>query len=645
MIQIISEFYDAPEPDRIRQPIYTETDPVKRTQMVSPDRMDETLGWDEFVLGQGHAYTTPSDLEPEGTYAIVSKEYKLSGGRKLLVESVPVADLQFDSLPDCSVAPEQGQLKRFPDSASGYASLLSPRPIQQAAAAVRSSTIRLAKADYHSRPGVCIDWVATLGGTINTPYLFASDVNYYISGAVTLNGPVTLEASVIKYKTNAYINLNNALTCNTNSYRPAILTAIDDDRIGATFDFDPSYRGPSALENTRYANPAFRVQTPYAKTAIEYTGRSLNLSVSHSQFVNCIRGISLMGTGGCGCTGILTVNANNVLMATVQYPFGASYSTMPTSFRLIHCTIDNCIRLAEGTYNSNASLIATNSIIARAGAFNSPAAGYVVPSGYRNGFYICAPGHFGTGWLDAQSNPPFTTAGAGNYYLAVDPQTGLDASGFRDQGITVGLPGSLLNDLKKRTTYPPQDMSLSSISTDVVLPQFAARDSDGYPDLGYHADPGDYLMSGITVSGANMTLAPGVAILTYGNVGITLSDGASLTSIGGPLSRNHISRYLNVQEDPLLLAGSVTDYKSVLASTAGSSPPAVTGRFTDFEGYASGGYHIYTDATTHRPSSVGLKDCGFYSGRAAFSGSTATSLEINTTCSTGVIRNSAPTRC
>jgi hypothetical protein len=181
--------------------------------MVSPDRLDETLGWGEFVLGQGHAYTTPSELEPEGTYAIVSKEYKASGGRKFLVESVPVSDLQFASLPDCSAKSEQGQLQRFSDAVSGYASLPLPRSVDQVGAAAPSSMIRLAKANLDTRPGVCIDWVVTLGGTISTPTLFASDTNYFISGGVTLNGPVTMEGTVVKYKTNASITLNNTFTC------------------------------------------------------------------------------------------------------------------------------------------------------------------------------------------------------------------------------------------------------------------------------------------------------------------------------------------------------------------------------------------------------------------------------------------------
>jgi hypothetical protein len=59
-LQVLTEFYQAPLPDRVRHPLYIERNEVLRKQMASPDAMDETLGFGEFVLGPGRAYVAPN---------------------------------------------------------------------------------------------------------------------------------------------------------------------------------------------------------------------------------------------------------------------------------------------------------------------------------------------------------------------------------------------------------------------------------------------------------------------------------------------------------------------------------------------------------------------------------------------------------
>src|SRR5204862_1767585 len=56
-IQIFTEFYGPPTPDRILRPLYIEQNPIVRNRMVSPDLLDEVLGFGEFVLGTGRAAT------------------------------------------------------------------------------------------------------------------------------------------------------------------------------------------------------------------------------------------------------------------------------------------------------------------------------------------------------------------------------------------------------------------------------------------------------------------------------------------------------------------------------------------------------------------------------------------------------------
>src|ERR1017187_9425300 len=57
-IQILTEFYNnPPQPDEIVHPIYVEKNQTIRNSMVTPDLVDQTLGFGEFVLASGKAYT------------------------------------------------------------------------------------------------------------------------------------------------------------------------------------------------------------------------------------------------------------------------------------------------------------------------------------------------------------------------------------------------------------------------------------------------------------------------------------------------------------------------------------------------------------------------------------------------------------
>jgi hypothetical protein len=64
--------------------------------------------------------------------------------------------------------------------------------------------------------------------------------------------------------------------------------------------------------------------------------------------------------------------------------------------------------------------------------------------------------------------------------------------------------------LTKRTTFPPIVYSNVVISADTTLLPQALRDT-GLPDLGYHYDPLDYALGGVTAN-ANVTFAPGTAV-------------------------------------------------------------------------------------------------------------------------------------
>ena len=63
-IQVVTEFYDAPQPDKIRRPIYIEEKESVRQRKVSPDLVDEVLGFSDLVFrkraGLHHAFRRES---------------------------------------------------------------------------------------------------------------------------------------------------------------------------------------------------------------------------------------------------------------------------------------------------------------------------------------------------------------------------------------------------------------------------------------------------------------------------------------------------------------------------------------------------------------------------------------------------------
>jgi hypothetical protein len=100
--------------------------------------------------------------------------------------------------------------------------------------------------------------------------------------------------------------------------------------------------------------------------------------------------------------------------------------------------------------------------------------------------------------------------------------------------------------LKTRTTYPPVIYSNITLATDTTLPAQAQRDMDA-PDLGYHYDPLDYLVNGVSLS-ATLTLGQGVAVGVMGDYGLNLQSGGHVNGTGTPTTLNPLCFYGNVQE-------------------------------------------------------------------------------------------------
>jgi hypothetical protein len=156
----------------------------------------------------------------------------------------------------------------------------------------------------------------------------------------------------------------------------------------------------------------------------------------------------------------------------------------------------------------------------------------------------------------------FQTVGAATHYLA-------SGSTNRDAG-TTNINTTLLADLKKKTTYPPVVIGDGGYYTNTLTlyPQ-AQRDTDT-PDIGYHYEPLDYVINGVTLTNASITAMPGVAmgIRTIYSTGFGLLGGSALYCEGTPDNLNRIVRYNMVQEQSNT---NWTDYATSGAYNIGTS--------------------------------------------------------------------------
>jgi hypothetical protein len=611
-IQIITELYDPPTPEVLVHPLFVETKAAVRSRMVSPDIMDQTIGYGEFVLGSGRAYTIPTEAATNGTAATVFKSLVTTEGRTFLVESVTYESIRrgMESLPPCS--PLNGGQAKYKKSSLNpktiYASIPAKRSTHQADTSPAHNGQKRARA-AKSPAGLVIDYIATIGGSLSGTIVFQSSTNYFVSGAVFCNGPTTIEGgTVFKYKVGASLTLNSTLTCKGSMYRPIICTGVDDDTVGDTLNGWPNSGYTGVINTNGYAHPAISSQTSltlrnfrfcYAQIAIGNGNVGLGgqtITVSHSQFVNCIQGIFLT-TSGCGSgsgSGVVAINANNVLMANVKYAF-----TFPTGFSgascsLLNCTFDQTTQLLNGGAVGVASY---NSVYA-----NITSLGGALSGGY-NGFYNSAL--FGASQF-VVTNSPFQRVGAGYYYLTT-------ASGFRGKGTTVSQ--SLTSDLNKRTTYPPTVVANAIINSPQTYSVQAPRNT-GTLDLGVHYDPIDYALGWMMVTNTVITVSPGTVIGCFGtnagNYGLAIGQGATLQSQGTPTSPNWFVQYNTAQEQPVT-NWFRTSGGLISSEFLGQSPGSIINcRFSDFSVPALDAPVIYSP-TNQGP--LNFRDCEFHGGK------------------------------
>jgi hypothetical protein len=622
-IQILTEFYNAPTPDVLERPIYVEQDPQVRAKMVAPDLVDEELGFGQFVMTTGKAYVAPNEVNTGGNEAPVVKEYKTIAGRTYLFESVPFMALAGDllALPSCGTSGLGG----FNSTGiHGYAGI--PKPTTKPA---KAPEVKLAS--YSKKPGVVIDYVATIGGTLSGTTVFKGDTTYLVSSAVTCTGPAIIEGgAVFKYKSGTSITLNSTLTCKTGMYRPAVFTGVDDNTVGDTMNSVTNSGYTGTISSSGYANPALaaagaltfsNLRFRYTQEAIKVTDSgSRTWVIQHSQFIDCVKGVEMIGSwNGCG-TGSLTTyfNLDNCLMSRVQYPVnytGANvcgvYYYQTAAFN--SSTVDRSTKLGtNGGFSLTAYLRATNSVFANLTALTNSSlnsGSSFALSGNYNGFYSATT--FGSSPTTAGASP-FQTVGAGAHYLT---------STFRDLG-TTNLTTSLAADLKLRTTYPPTNITQNTtLTTSQSLTPQVQRDTDT-PDLGYHYDPIDYAYANVYVTNAAVTMSNGVVVATFGtnNVsttnslyGLGFGSGSSLSSLGTPNLPNWFVLYNTVMENVGTNGNWQVPTNSITGELYNRTPaPAIYTRFTSWSVLAQDAPQFYAPTNT---GPIAFQDSEFHGGK------------------------------
>jgi len=624
-IQIFTEFYDPPEPLVQTNLIYVEQDPAIRASMVSPDLIDYTFDFGDYVFGPGRAYTSAANGSTGGGVRVL-KDFVTDSGRTFLVESIPYLSLarQLKSLPPIAAnvrsSTHPATAKRSMFAASSVPSLMQikPAPLHKT---ILASQLALAA----SKPsGVIVDYIVAVSSSTK-PVVYSSDTTYFVSGNVYNSSAVTMESAVFKYPKGltGYIEVESTLNLATTNYRPAVFTSADDNTAGTTLS-TAIWSGYTGHPGTnRYGDVALWLNTAtnialnnlrfcYVNCAIEIavdTGGGQTVSLSHSQVVDSGEAISL----DCGGTSdALTLNVENCLIADVLDAFEnqTNYIPMELTGVVCNCTIDSCAKLISSPIHVlNGTFGFTNSIFSSVTA--NGFVGYEQWSGGYNGFYNNGAGFaFGTPQTSVSFNP-YQTAGAGNYYLPSN-------STFLSNG-TSDIDAALLSQLQMKTVLAP--LSLTNLfATNTMLTPMVQRDTNATA-LGWHYDPIDYMV-GCSVFDATLLLTNGVALAygDYTDTGITLLDNSKLVSQGTPTARNYLAYYGLVQEQPTNLWGFTNAVAQALPispfPTNSANKPSIFLRLTTICAPQGETNLLNTGDTGEVISGLTFRDCEVYGAGA-----------------------------
>ena len=581
-LQVLTEFLSPPKP--AMQSV--------KTSDAAGELEDQMLNFGSMQMGAGAAFALGLDGAAAEKVPVVKLWTELDG-RTILIEEVAVANLnrQLESLPAKKRTAFFWNQKPVQLQASAKLKL----PARQAAQTAKHPML-MAKVTAPAR-GVVLDYILL---SSQNNYTFKGDTTYYVSGSVNLSGTTTIEGgAVIKFAVNGatHVISPGIVKTATDAYRPAIFTAKDDNTVGDIISGSSGSPAPGvyyanpALDLPAVSNPALRyLRFAYAQQAV--TLGTASRDFSHFQFVKCNKGIVV------GSSQSLTLTLKNSLFAHVDYPFDLSQMSTGggASIGAQNVTFDSATALVQQTGQTAYGLNLVNCILANVAATGWSGNPSDHLNGNNNGFYN-TPFTFGTVPISPTANPPFQTAGAGNYYL-------VSGSGFNNQGTSVIDP-TLLAELTRKTTVAPPNVTdyyfLPYIPAGTTWTTQVQRDTSCTPDLGYHYDPLDYCVSRATLAGA-LTVNAGTAVGYFGQYGFRIG---TLSIQGAANNRCTLAHYSAVQEQPIPLGANAS--ASYLLKSG--SMPALNWRFTDVS--ATGGAFLGGGAANN----LNVAQCSLYVAR------------------------------
>lgn len=601
-LEVLTEFFEAPEPIKQTRVVDSVEDPALRALMAEPDVVDEVLSFGEMRMGSGRGFLLDEAEDP----VRINKHWEsFEDGRKILFESVDYFHIEeaLDQLPRRqanALAPASGdrageQLsysERARHAAAQVAQTQSvskpKRTVPRMALSVREVVGEgIQVAAHERRKGFVLDYT-TLGSSLSS-YTFEGSNTYYCSGTVNAAGTTTFEGgTVVKFAASSRINIDTSVICETSMFRPAILTAKDDDSVGETISGSNGDPGTGAYAtyalyfdlNWEAASPQTLkyMRIGYASTGVYFTEDSdSGHLVTHTQFHHNTTALKMDLDNGSAA------NLRNVLFSDNTTALHLTQTTLNCE----HVTVDKATTFhasgGSSTVNLKNSLLVA---VTTAGSY----------SGSNNA-------------TDSTSSNVFETVGAGARYLKA-------GSSHRNAG-TTSINATLADDLREMTTYPPLVVA-GDITVDTVWYPQAQRDIDT-PDLGYHYAPIDYGVD-VLVKDATLTVLPGTSVVSHNYRAIELQDGGHLECVGTPTAYIHLGRNYGPQENPDIWGTRTYTERSVITRNDGSNPPTANIRFTKFDGISAGGWHFYSNNAYWKVAVLNVQDCEFRGEDARFGG-------------------------
>ncbi|HVR37038.1 MAG TPA: LamG-like jellyroll fold domain-containing protein, partial [Methylomirabilota bacterium] len=542
-LEIMTEVFEGPKPEKRVSVLRREEDPVKRARMVAPDVTDEELWFGELVIAEGRAFWQNSEPgeEPElgEGVAVAKRWYEAPDGRRVLIESAGHLELEplMEELPEFG----EEEARVMPEKRPGMGPHI---PERQIAAVREEKPVMLALAGAYPKAGLNLDYTSMLGN--HTNHVWRGNETWLITGIVNLYGETVLEGAAIlkfdKYDAGSgvypRVYVRGPFRCETSDFAPAILTARDDSTVGqsiATGTLDGYYAhyalwfydtsSPILLEN---------VQIRHAYYGAMFYKNTSN-AIRHAQIVNSRYSVY---------TSTATLDAHNLLIdGALNY--GLFLSGSSAHIRGEHLTVHDAANLRY--LGSGSTLSLTNSLLVDINSIGS----FTGSHNFTNSSYSAT----------------FEPVGAGHFYLK-------SVSPYRDAG-TAAIDPELLQAIRRRTTSPPIILT-DSITTPTTLAPQAQRDTD-IPDAGYHYAPIDWAVGDLPVS-HTLTLTNGVVITAIANKGFILNSGAKIISEGTPTDLNRLIRHQSVQEQSDFW-NMTYHWRWLLASQA--TTPEVDLRFTE----------------------------------------------------------------